>query len=84
MGRLLKDIIVGAVGYSIASAKNSKVVGDVIDTNINSMTLEDMIRDYARRHLEIYTCNNNFAHRLHEIAKQYEEYNYDEVFGLDF
>ena len=80
MGSLLKDLVAGAVGYGIASAKNSKVVGDIIDNNITTKTLEDIIENYARRHLEIYTCDNNFAHRLHQIAKKYEEYNYSDVY----
>ena len=42
---------------------------------------EDIIENYARRHLDIYTCDNNFAHRLHMIAKRYEEYNYSEVYS---
>ena len=30
---LFKDIVAGAIGYGIASAKDSKVVGDIIDNN---------------------------------------------------
>lgn len=78
---LLKDLIVGAVGYGLASSKNSKVVGDIIDNNINNIPLEDMIDNYARRHLDIYTFDNKFAHRLHKIAKKYEGCNYDEEYG---
>ena len=70
---LLRDLVAGTVGYGIASAKDSKVAGDIIDNNIDSKNLEDIIRNYARRHLEIYTCDNEFAHRLHMIAKEYEE-----------
>ena len=77
---IIKDLIVGAVGYGLASSKDSKVVGDIIDNNINNIPLEDIIKNYARRHLDIYTCDNKFAHRLHQIAKQYEEYNYNEVY----
>lgn len=78
---LLKNVVASAIGYGIASSTDSKVVGDVIDNNFKSMTLEDMIDHYARRHFDIYTVNNEFAHRLHEIAKHYEEYNYDDVYG---
>ena len=81
MNSLLENLVAGAVGYGIASAKDSKVVGDIIDNNITSKSLEDIIENYARRHLDIYTCDNNFAHRLHQIAKKYEEYNYSEVYG---
>lgn len=82
--RLLKDILIGAVGYGIASAKDSKVVGDIIDNNINTKPLEEIIQNYARRHLDIYTCDNKFANRLHKIAEQYEEYNYKDVYETDF
>ena len=78
---LLRDLVSGAIGYGIASATDSKVVSDIIDNNIDSKTLEDIISNYARRHLDIYTTNNEFARRLHRIAKQYEEYNYDSVYG---
>ena len=77
---MLEDLVAGAVGYGIASAKDSKVVGDIIDNNLTSKTLEDIIENYAKRHLEIYTCGNTFAHRLHQIAKKYEEYNYSDVY----
>ena len=77
---LLDDIVAGAIGYGIASAKDSKVVGDIIDNNIKRMTLEEIIDNYAKRHLDIYTCDNMFADRLHTIAKKYEEYNYDSVY----
>ena len=80
MSSLLEDLVAGAVGYGIASAKDSKVVGDIIDNNITSKSLEDIIENYAKRHLEIYTCDNTFAHRLHQIAKKYEEYNYSDVY----
>jgi len=81
---ILKDLAIGAAGYALASSKDSKVVGDIIDNNINSKSLEDIIQNYARRHLEIYTVNNEFAHRLHKIAEQYEEYNYQDVYGDGF
>ena len=45
------------------------------------MTIEEIIENYARRHLEIYSCNNDFAHRLHTIAQRYEEYDYESVYG---
>ena len=78
---LLDDLLAGAIGYSIASAKGSKVVGDIIDNNVKRMTLEEIIDNYAKRHLDIYTSDNKFAHKLHTIAKKYEEYDYDRVYG---
>ena len=81
---LLKDVAIGALGYGVASARNSNVVGDIIDNNITSKTLEEIISNYAKRKLDIYTQNNDFAHRLHKIAKKYEEYDYYDVYADDF
>lgn len=78
---LLEDLVAGALGYGVASAKDSKVVGDVIDNIFKSMTLEDMIKNYARRHRDIYSRNNEFAKELHDIARSYEEYDYDDIYG---
>lgn len=78
---LFEDIVAGAIGYGIASARNSKVVGDIIDNNFKHFTLEELVDNYAQRHLDIYTCNNRFAHRLHNIAKSYEEFNYESIYG---
>lgn len=78
---LFENIVAGAIGYGIASAKDSKVVGDIIDNNIKRMTLEEIIDNYAKRHLDIHTCDNRFAHKLHTIAKKYEEYDYDKFYG---
>ena len=77
---MLKEIISGAIGYGIASAQGSTAVGDVIDNFFKSMTLEDIIKNYANKHLDVYTCDNAFAKRLHLIARQYEEYDYEEHF----
>lgn len=78
MGNFLKNIVAGAIGYGIASATDSKVVGDIIDNNISTKSLEEIIENYAKKHLDIYSVNNDFAHRLHEIARKYEEYDYTE------
>lgn len=77
---LLDDFVAGAIGYGIASATDSKVVGDFIDNKCKQMSLDEVIENYAKRH-DIYIANNELAHRLHTIAKRYEEYNYDSVYG---
>ena len=78
---LIDDIVAGAIGYGIASARDSKVVADIIDNNVKRMTLEELIDNYAQRHLDVYTCDNRLAHRLHTIAKKYEEFNYDSIYS---
>ena len=77
---IVKDIVAGAIGYGIASAKDSKVIGDIIDNNIKHLTLEELVDNYAQRHLDIYSCDNRLAHRLHNIARKYEEYNYQSIY----
>ncbi|MCF0196735.1 MAG: hypothetical protein HUK03_05810 [Bacteroidaceae bacterium] len=78
---VLEELIAAGIGYGVASARDSKIVGDIIDNNLYSKPLEDIIKNYARRHLDITYLNNEFAHRLHMIAKQYEEHNYDDIYG---
>ena len=80
---LLEDIIAGAIGYGIASSKKSKVVADVIDNTFRHLTLEDLVDNYAQRHLDAYGYNNDLAHRLHKIARKYEDYDYDKFYGDD-
>ena len=81
---LIDNFIAGAVGYGISELSKSHPLRDAIDERMNSskakVTLEDLIAEYARRY-EIYTCKNEFAHHLHNIAKCYEEYDYDRVYG---
>lgn len=77
---LLKNAIIGAIGYGIASSQDSNVVADIIDNNFNHLTLEELVDNYARRHLDVYTRDNTLAHRLHQIAKNYEELNYNDIY----
>ena len=81
---LLGNMIAGVTGYVVSEASKSHSLRDVIDERLNrskqKVSLEDLIDEYARRY-EIYTQKNEFAHRLHQIAERYEEYDYEEVFG---
>ncbi len=80
---LVKSLLAGAVGYGISEISKSHPVRDAINNRYDRrMSLEDLIDEYARRY-EIYTSKNEFAHHLHQIAKKYEEYDYDEVYGRD-
>jgi len=78
---LLENFIAGAVGYGISEASKSHPLRDAIDEHItrtkHNITLEDLIAEYAKRY-EIYTYKNEFAHHLHKIARNYEEYDYTE------
>ena len=81
---LLENMIAGATGYAVSEASKSHPLRDAIDERLNrskqKVSLEELIDEYARRY-EIYTQKNEFAHRLHQIAERYEEYDYEEVYG---
>ena len=81
---LIEDLIAGAIGYGIAEASKSHPLRDAINERFSrskeKISLDDLIDEYARR-FEIYTQRNKFAHRLHQIAERYEEYDYEEVYG---
>lgn len=81
---LLENMIAGATGYVVSEASKSHPLRDAIDERLNrskqKVSLEVLIEEYARRY-EIYTQKNEFAHRLHQIAERYEEYDYEEVYG---
>ena len=80
---IIEDILAGAAGYAVSEASKSHPLRDLIDERINrtkqKVTLEDLIDGYARQH-GIYTQDNKLAHRLHQIATQYEEYNYENMY----
>ena len=81
---LLGNMIAGATGYVVSEVSKSHPLRDAIDERLNrskqKVSLEDLIEEYARCY-EIYTQKNEFAHRLHQIAERYEEYDYEEVYG---
>lgn len=81
---LLENMIAGAAGYAVSEASKSHPLRDAIDERLNrskqKVSLDDLIDEYARRY-EIYTQKNEFAHRLHQIAERYEEYDYEDIYG---
>lgn len=80
---LIEDLVAGAIGYGISEASKSHPLRDAINERFSrskeKISLEDLIDEYARRY-EIYTSKNEFAHHLHQIARRYEEYNYEDVY----
>ena len=77
-------MIAGAAGYAVSEASKSHPLRDAIDERLNrskqKVSLDNLIDEYARRY-EIYTQKNEFAHRLHQIAERYEEYDYEDIYG---
>lgn len=79
---LLRDVIVGTIGYTIGnSVEHSNAINTLIDRNFGNKSLEEIIDDYAKTRLDVYTQDNRLAKMLHDIARRYEEYNYDEIYG---
>lgn len=78
---LLKDVAIGAIGYGISEISKSHPVKDFMDNTIyKKKTIRDVIEEYAHSR-GIYINNNDFAHQLHQIASDFEEYNYKDVYG---
>ena len=81
---IIENLLAGAVGYGISEVSKSHPVRDAINEHFSrskeKISLEDLIAEYAKRY-EIYTQKNEFAHHLHQIAKKYEEYDYDRIYG---
>lgn len=77
---ILGNVVSGAIGYAISEASDSHPVRDFCDRNFSNKSLEDMIRDYAKTRCNIYTYDNNFAKQLHDIARSFEEYNYNDIY----
>ena len=80
---LIEELLAGAAGYAVSEASKSHPLRDIIDERINrskqKVTLEDLIDEYARQR-GIYTQDNKLAHRLHQIATRYEEYDYENLY----
>lgn len=78
---VLKDVLIGTAGYMVGNAvEHSSAVNTFIDRNFGNKTLEDIIDDYAKTRLGVYTQDNRLAKQLHDIARRYEEYDYDRVY----
>jgi S-adenosylmethionine synthetase len=79
---LLRDVVIGVSGYAIGNAVNhSTAVNTFIDRNFGNKSLEETIDDYAKTRMGVYTQDNRLSKMLHDIARRYEEYNYDSVYG---
>ena len=82
---LLKDVLIGTAGYMVGNAvEHSTAVNTFIDRNFGNKSLEETIDDYAKTRLGVYTQDNRLAKMLHDIARRYEEYNYDDETGEEW
>lgn len=75
----LDGMLYGAIGYGVSEMSKSHPLRDAIDHKMNahkrSKSIRDVVEEYAEDH-GIYTQDNDFAHELHKLATQYEEYDY--------
>lgn len=72
----LGNIISAGIGYAVSEMSKSHPVKDFCDMNFSKKTIEEIVDEYARKRLDIWGYNNDFARRLHEIARRYEDYDY--------
>jgi hypothetical protein len=42
-------------------------------------TIEDVVKEFAASQ-NIYTNNNEFAHKLHMLARYFEDYDYEDLY----
>ena len=80
---LIEELLAATAGYTFSELSKSHPLRDAIDERINrskqKVTLENLIDEYARQR-GIYTQDNKLAHRLHQIATRYEEYDYEVLY----
>ena len=69
----LEDL--AAAGLGFAAGRITK------NDSVETMSLEDLIQAYAEKRLGVYNCSNELAHRLHQIARMYEECDYNRMYG---
>jgi len=81
---IIGSLLSGAVGYGISEASKSHPLRDLIDQKINAHTankdLRDVINSYAKANGIYGGRNNRFAYLLHQIASEWEEYNYSDIY----
>lgn len=68
---LIEDILAGATGYVVSEASKSHLVRDLVNEKFgknSNKTIEDVVKDYAASQ-NIYTNNNEFAHKIHMLAE---------------
>ena len=78
----LKEFLAGAVGYGISEVSKSHPVRDLVNEKFgknSNQTIEDIVKKYAASQ-NIYTNNNEFAHKLHMLARYFEGYDYEDLY----
>lgn len=78
----LNELLAGAVGYAISEVSKSHPVRDMVNEKFgknDNKTIEDVVKEFAASQ-NIYTNNNELAHKLHMLARYFEGYDYDDLY----
>ena len=78
----LKEFLAGAVGYGISEVSKSHPVRDLVKEKLrknSNKTIEDVVKEFAASQ-NIYTNNNEFAHKLHILGRYFEGYDYEDLY----
>lgn len=83
MSDIIDLVLAGAAGYAVSELSKSHPLKEVVDNKLNrnkaNKDLRDIIREYAKAR-GIYTQDNRLAKELHDIATEYQEYDYDRYY----
>jgi chromosome condensin MukBEF ATPase and DNA-binding subunit MukB len=83
MSDIIDLVLAGAAGYAVSELSKSHPLKEAVDNKLNrnkaNKDLRDIIREYAKAR-GIYTQDNRLAKELHDIATEYQEYDYDRYY----
>lgn len=83
MADIIDLVLAGAAGYAVSELSSSKPLKNLVEEKISrnkaKKNLRDIIREYAQAR-GIYTQDNRLAKELHDIATEYQEYDYDRYY----
>jgi chromosome condensin MukBEF ATPase and DNA-binding subunit MukB len=83
MSDIIDIVLAGAAGYAVSELSKSHPLKEAVDNKLNrnkaNKDLRDIIREYAKAR-GIYTQDNRLAKELHDIATEYQEYDYDRYY----
>ena len=83
MSDIIDLVLAGAAGYAVSELSKSHPLKEAVDNKLNrnkaNKDLRDIIREYAKAR-GIYTQDNHLAKELHDIATEYQEYDYDRYY----
>jgi len=79
---IIDNVIAGATGYAVSELSKSHPIRDYVNEKFGkdqNKTIEDVVKEFAASQ-NIYTNNNEFAHKLHMLARYFEGYDYEDLY----